>query len=62
MPSPRSRRAAPGRSRQGKLIGTLWVLLHRGGKTFSERDIRIVQDLTTFATAILDARSRAPAA
>ena len=44
--------------RRGKLVGTVWVATHRGERSFTERDLRAVQDLTTFATAILDARSR----
>lgn len=44
--------------RRGKLIGTVWVLSHRADKRFTERDVGNVQDLTTFATAILDAMDR----
>lgn len=42
-------------ARSGKFIGTLWVVGHREGRTFTVADVRTVQNLTTFATSILDA-------
>lgn len=41
-------------SRRGKLVGTVWVLRHSGIKGFTSDDVRAVDSLTTFATAILD--------
>ena len=49
-------------SRGGRPVGTLWVVAHRPDKRFTTGDARIVQDLTTFVTAILDAmQGRQPA-
>jgi GAF domain-containing protein len=41
--------------RGGRLVGTVWVLSHDARKTFSREDVRIVEQLTTFSTSILDA-------
>ena len=41
--------------RGGKLVGTVWVVHHDPGKQFSTDDVRIVEQMTTFATSILDA-------
>ena len=41
-------------ARTGKPVGTLWVVAHRAQKNFTTEDVRIVQALTTFASAILD--------
>lgn len=40
-------------ARKGKLVGTVWVLAHTA-REFDSEDVRQVQNLTTFATAILD--------
>ena len=41
--------------RQGRLIGTVWVTTSRHDKQFTADDLRTVEGLTTFSTAILDA-------
>jgi GAF domain-containing protein len=41
-------------ARTGKPVGTLWVVAHRAQKVFTTEDVRVVQALTTFASAILD--------
>jgi GAF domain-containing protein len=41
--------------RQGRPVGTVWVLSHRPTRRFSADDVRLVENLTTFATAVLDA-------
>ncbi|HYF44048.1 MAG TPA: GAF domain-containing protein [Ramlibacter sp.] len=41
--------------RQGKWVGTVWVVSHLAEKSFSRDDLRIVQGLATFASAVLDA-------
>ncbi len=45
-------------ARGGKPVGTVWVLWHQEGRTFTDDDVRVVQTLTTFATAILDVALR----
>lgn len=40
--------------RKGRLVGTVWVITHRDGKRFTVGDLRLVEKLTTFATAIMD--------
>ena len=40
--------------RQGKLIGTVWVTTSKQDKQFTAEDVRTVEALTTFSTAILD--------
>jgi len=40
--------------RQGRLIGTVWVTTSRQDKQFTAEDVRTVEALTTFSTAILD--------
>jgi GAF domain-containing protein len=42
-------------SRDGKPVGTVWVLAHSPDKSFTTDDVAAVQNLTTFATTILDA-------
>ena len=41
--------------RGGKLVGTVWVLNHDARKEFDTDDVRVVGQMTTFATSILDA-------
>ncbi len=41
-------------ARRGRFGGTLWVLTHNPEPQFTSEDVRVVQTLTTFATAILD--------
>jgi GAF domain-containing protein len=45
-------------SRAGQLVGTVWAISHTADKAFTDRDVAGVQELTTFATAILDAIER----
>lgn len=42
-------------SRQGRYVGTVWVLAHDAGKAFTTEDVRVVEQLTTFSGAVLDA-------
>jgi GAF domain-containing protein len=42
-------------ARAGKLIGTVWVVAHTVEKTFTADDLRVVEDLATFASSVLDA-------
>lgn len=48
-------------ARTGRPVGTLWVVAHGGQKVFTTEDVRVVQDLTTFACAILDTQAPARA-
>ena len=43
-------------ARGGKLVGTVWVLQHEPARAFSGGDMRAVQGLATFASAVLDAK------
>ena len=36
------------------VVGTLWVVSHTPGHRFTSRDLRVVQDLATFAAALID--------
>jgi len=48
--------------RGGRFVGTVWVVAHTPEHQFSSEDLRVVQNLTTFATALLDsAPVRGPA-
>jgi GAF domain-containing protein len=40
--------------KQGKLVGTVWVVSHSEDKSFTTEDVRTVQDLTSFASSLLD--------
>jgi signal transduction histidine kinase len=40
---------------QGRPVGTVWVVSHDGSKTFDREDLRIVQVLTRFAAAAVQA-------
>jgi hypothetical protein len=40
--------------RRGKLVGTVWMVNHDARKEFGSEDVRIVEQMTTFSTAILD--------
>jgi GAF domain-containing protein len=41
-------------ARTGRTVGTLWVVAHGKQKVFTTEDVRVVQALTTFASAVLD--------
>jgi hypothetical protein len=41
--------------RGGKLVGTVWIVNHDARKDFNSDDVRIVEQMTTFSTSILDA-------
>ena len=41
--------------RRGRRVGTVWVVSHDPRKDFSTDDVRIVEQMTTFSTSILDA-------
>jgi GAF domain-containing protein len=42
-------------ARAGRYVGTLWVVAHTPEQTFTTEDVRVVQGLTTFVSAVLDA-------
>lgn len=44
--------------RSGKWVGTVWVVSHQPGKEFTTEDVRTVETLTTFSTAVLDAAGK----
>lgn len=44
-------------ARTGRPVGTLWVVAHGKDKIFTTDDVRAVQNLTTFASAVLDTLS-----
>lgn len=46
--------------REGKLVGTLWAIKHTPQSSFTEADVKIVEELTTFAAVILDVAARVP--
>lgn len=41
--------------RGGRLVGTVWVVKHGPRSDFSHEDVRIVEQMTTFSSSILDA-------
>jgi GAF domain-containing protein len=41
--------------RGGRLVGTVWLLNHDARKEFGSDDVRVVEQMTTFSTSILDA-------
>jgi GAF domain-containing protein len=45
-------------ARGGRMVGTVWVVQHERGKSFTGDDVRAVQNLATFAAAVLDTAQR----
>lgn len=45
-------------ARRGKFVGTLWVIRHSGDRIFTRDHQDVVENLATFAGAILDAQER----
>ena len=41
-------------SQRGALVGTVWVASHRKRTSFTQEDVRVVEGLTTFSSALLD--------
>jgi hypothetical protein len=46
-------------SRAGLYVGTVWVVAHTSTKRFTTDDLRMVQNLATFASAVLDTKRHA---
>lgn len=47
--------------RQGKLVGTVWVISHEKEGHFTAEDVRLLTSLSVFATAALDAQATSEA-
>jgi GAF domain-containing protein len=41
-------------AQKGTLVGTVWVAAHEKDAAFTEEDVRVVQGLTVFSSALLD--------
>jgi GAF domain-containing protein len=45
--------------RQGHYAGTLWVISHQEGTSFTTSDVQAIQSLTIFASTVLDSAQNA---